>query len=270
MDLGRNPAVVIGVRNGIELMARSGFVAKGIVYLLVGLLGVRAAYGSSDVGSTHTVLLGILRAPFGGFLLTVLALGLAWYAAWRFIEAFADANRKGTKPKGLAARAIYLASGGIYGMLAVDAVAILLEWDNDSGEIRSVLATILVGPLAVFFGILLLVYGVYQIWKGVGGTLSRQLNQGEARREAGKWVIALSRIGLAGRGMVFTVLGYWLLMHPAAVPGVASSSSGASGALRVIDRFPQAETFLAVTAVALIFYGAYQLVHSRYRRINVP
>lgn len=252
-------------------MARSGFVAKGIVYLLVGLLGVRAAFGSSDVASTDRVLSEILRAPLvGGVLLTVLALGLAWYAVWRFIEAFADANRKGTEPKGVAARSIYLASGAIYGLLAVDAVAILLAWDNDSGEIRSLVATILVGPIAVVFGILLLLYGLYQTWKGLDGKLSHQMNQGQARREAGPWVIALSRIGLAGRGMLFAVLGYWLVRHPSAVPGVASSSSGASGALRVIDRFPQAETFLAASALALIFYGAYQLVHSRYRRINVP
>ena len=49
----------------------------------------------------------------------LLAIGLAGYALWRFLEAFADANRKGTAPKALGVRAGYAASGFVYGSLAV-------------------------------------------------------------------------------------------------------------------------------------------------------
>jgi len=258
------------MRNGIELMARTGFVAKGVVYLLLGFLGAKAAFGSSEIASTDRALLGILQAPMGRIMLTVLAVGLAWYAIWRFIEAFADANRKGTEPKGLAARGIYTVSGVIYSALALDAVAILLRWDNDSGEVRSFAASMLQGPLALAAGLGLIVYGLYQLWKGVAGKLSKQLNEGEARREGGKWVIAISRVGLAGRGLVFMVLGYWLTTHPASGPSMASSSGGAAGSLRIVSRLPEGDTFLAFAAIGLMAYGAYQLVHSRYRRINVP
>lgn len=258
------------VRGGIKAMARTGFVAKGVVYLLLGFLGARAAFGSSQVASTDQALLAILRAPLGRVMLTVLTVGLAWYAVWRFIEAFGDANGKGTEPKGLAARSIYVASGVIYAALALDAAAILLRWDNDSGEVRSFAAAFLQGPLALAAGLGLIVYGLYQLWKGLSGKLSKQLNEGEARREAGKWVIAISRIGLAGRGLVFVVLGGWLLMHPASGPSMASSSGGAAGSLRIVSRLPQGETFLAFAAIGLMAYGAYQLVHSRYRRIRVP
>lgn len=250
-------------------MARTGFAAKGIVYLLLGYLGARAAVGSSQAGSTDAVLLEVLRAPLGRLLLTTLAVGLAWYAAWRFIESIGDANGKGHEPKGLAARAIYLVSGCIYAALALDAAAILLHWDNDAGQVRSFLGAFMTGPLAVAAGLLLLAYGVYQLWKGVLGKMSTQLNERAARREAGRWVIGLSRAGVAGRGAVFVVLGYWLVSHPASGPSMASTS-GTAGSLNLFARFPQGETFMAAAALALMAYGAHQLVHSRYRTINVP
>lgn len=250
-------------------MARTGFVAKGTVYLLLGLLGIQAAVGTGQAGSFNRVLIEVLQAPFGRLLLTILAVGLAWYAVWRFIEAFGDANRKGSEPKGLAARGIYFVSGCVYAALAFDATAILMRWDNSSGDVRSIFANLLTGPLAVVAGIAVLAYGVYQFWKGVSGSLSKQLNEGEARREAGPWVLALSRIGIAGRAFVFIALGFWLATHPAVGPSMANGS-GAVGSLRLFERFPQGELFMFAAAVALMAYGAYQLVHSRYRRINVP
>ena len=256
-------------RRGIELMARTGFVAKGVIYLLLGFLGIRAAMGSGQAGSFNRVLIEIIQAPFGKLLLTVLAFGLAWYAVWRFIEAFGDANRKGSEPKGLGARGIYLVSGCVYAALAYDAFAILLQWDNSSGEVRSIFARLLTGPLAVLAGIGLAAYGVYQFWKGISGSLSKQLNAGEARREAGPWIIAISRIGIAGRALVFMGLGYWLATHPSVGPSMAGGS-GAVGSLRLFERFPQGELFMGAAAAGLMAYGAYQLVHSRYRRINVP
>lgn len=254
----------------MEVLARSGFVAKGTVYFLLGYLGLRAALGDSAVAGTQGVLLEILRAPMGRLLLGILAAGLAWYSVWRFIEAFADANRKGTEPKGLAARGIYLVSGLIYSALALDAAAIVLRWDNDSGQVRSVAGPLLHGPLAVLAGAGVAAYGAYQLWKGVRGKLSKQLDAGQAQIELGRWGITVSRFGLAGRGFVFVMLGYWLITHPASGPAVASDSGGAAGSLRLLARLPQGDGFLLVAAAGLMAYGVYQLVHSRYRRITVP
>lgn len=259
------------MRDGIEVMARTGFVAKGVVYILLGFLGVKAALSEARVRSTESALLGVLRAPLGSVMLAVLATGLAWFAVWRFIEAFGDANGKGSEPKGLAARGIYVASGAIYATLALDAFAILLQWENDSGQVRSFAGIFLNNAvIAMAAGLGVAGYGLYQFWKGVAGKLSGQLNEGEARREAGTWVIAVSRAGLAGRGLVFVMLGYWLVTHPASASSVASTSGGAAGSLGLVERLPQGEAFLFAAAAGLMAYGVYQLVHSRYRRIAVP
>lgn len=257
------------MRHGVEMMARSGFAAKGIVYLIFGYLSVRAAFSVGTAGSPQAALVEVLQAPFGRALLAVLAFGLVWYAIWRFLEAFADANGKGNEPKGLARRAGYFASGAVYSALALDAISLVLRWDNDGGEVHSVLAPLLTGWIAALAGIIVLGYGCYQIWKGVQGELGKQLKEGEARREAGHWVILLSRIGLAGRGAVFAFMGYWLATHPASGPSMASDSA-AGGALRLLERLPQGQWILALAAAALMAYGVFQLVHARYRRINVP
>lgn len=257
------------VRGGIEFMARSGFAAKGVVYLVLGYLGIRAAFGAGRSGSTQAALVEVLRAPYGRWLLGALAVGLAWYAIWRFIEAFGDANRKGNEPKGLARRAGYFASGAVYAAIALDALSLVLRWDNESGQARSVLAPLLTGPLAVIAGILVVGYGAYQVWKGFAGKLGKQLKEGEARREAGPWVILLSRIGLAGRGILFVVMGYWLATHPGSGPSMASEST-AGGGLKLLARLPEGEWFMALAAAALMAYGVNQLVHARYRRIDVP
>jgi fumarate reductase subunit D len=256
-------------RDGIELLARGGFAAKGIVYLIFGYLGIQAAFGAGDAGSTQEALLEVLQAPFGRLLLAVLAIGLIWYAIWRFLEAFADANDKGNEPKGLARRTGYFASGAVYSALAFDAVALVLRWESDGGQVRSILAPLLNGWLAVVAGIIVLGYGCYQIWKGFEGKLGKQLKEGEARREAGPWVILLSRIGLAGRGILFAAMGYWLMTHPASGPSMASDST-AGGGLQLLARMPQGQLVMACGAAALMAYGVFQLVHARYRRINVP
>lgn len=250
-------------------MARSGFGAKGVVYLIFGYLGLEAAFGAGRAGSSHAALLEVLRAPFGRALLAALAFGLVWYAIWRLMEALADANGKGSDRKGLARRAGYLASGGVYAAVAFDAAAIVLRLDSNGGEVRSVLAPLLTGPTAIIAGLATAGYGAYQISKGLQGKLGKQLKEGEARREAGSGVILLCRAGLAGRGALFAALGLWLVWHPAAGPSMAGEAA-AGGALRLVARLPQGQWFMAAAAAALMAYGVFQFVHARYRRIDVP
>ena len=83
-------------RPWIERMARCGFGAKGVVYIVVGVLATQAALGR---GGSTTDSLGALHAiaerPSGASLLSVVAVGLVAYALWRFLEAWKDPEGKG-------------------------------------------------------------------------------------------------------------------------------------------------------------------------------
>ena len=78
----------------VETLARIGFAVKGAVYLILGLLALLAGLGERGgrITDTHGAIATLLGQPFGRLVVGVLALGLALYSGWRFLEAFADAN----------------------------------------------------------------------------------------------------------------------------------------------------------------------------------
>jgi hypothetical protein len=99
-------------RPWVERLARLGYAAKGVVYVLVGGLALQAALGpggktTDPAGALRT----IVQQPFGKFLLAVVTLGLIGYALWRFAQSFLDAENKGKDAKGLVKRIGYGLSG---------------------------------------------------------------------------------------------------------------------------------------------------------------
>jgi Domain of Unknown Function (DUF1206) len=80
-----------------------------------------------------------------------------------------------------------------------------------------------------------------------------------------RWIVAVSRFGIAARGIVFCLVGYFAIR--AASEHDASEVGGLAESLRTVaaaGRWP----FLAV-ALGLVAYGVYELVNARYRRIQV-
>src|SRR3954469_18454843 len=91
--------------NPIEVLARLGYGARGIVYGLVGALALLAAIGSGgQTGGSRSALQTLLEQPFGKFWLILIAIGLFGFCTWRFLEALTDADRRGSDMKGWAIR----------------------------------------------------------------------------------------------------------------------------------------------------------------------
>jgi hypothetical protein len=108
-------------------------------------------------------------------------------------------------------------------------------------------------------------YGAYQLYRAVAAKLSRRIDTTEMSAESGRWVIGVSRFGIAARGVVFIAIG-WLFVRAASQhdPSEAGGIGEALRALRDLGRWP----FVAI-AIGLIAYAAYQVVNARYRRIRV-
>ena len=111
----------------IERLARVGFAAKALLYGIVGVLAFRAAFssGGATIGS-RGALASLVRHPFGGIVLIVIAAGLFGYAAWRLIEAWVDPERRGTSLKGLGVRIGDAGRGVVHAALGVQAVRLAL------------------------------------------------------------------------------------------------------------------------------------------------
>lgn len=107
------------VRTGLTIVARFGYVALGLVYIVIGILALWAALGRGGATTDQRgALETIYNQPFGAVLLFLVALGLAGYGLWRLVQAGWDTENKGADAKGIATRIGYAVIGISYFVLA--------------------------------------------------------------------------------------------------------------------------------------------------------
>ena len=82
------------VRQWLVPLARFGFAAQGVVYILIGLIGSLAALAAWHRGGMTTgfrgALVEILSQPYGRIMLGVIAVEFMSYILWRLMQAIAD------------------------------------------------------------------------------------------------------------------------------------------------------------------------------------
>ncbi len=259
-------------RRWVENYARVGFMAKGVVYLILGTLALRSALGAGGrITGQHGVVRGILSEAHGPLLAVVLAVGLAGFALWRLIEAFADANRKGTKVASVITRAGYAASGLIYGTLALDAVLLALGEEGRAGR-SHVVQTLLGGPfgplLVVLVALGVLAYAVVELVRALRGRVDDELGLDAAPAATVPWLSAIVNFGTAARAVVFALVAV-LLLRSAATPSAAAAIDATDG-LRFAARLPEGRWWLAFVAAGFAAYGVEHVVQAFYRRIVAP
>jgi hypothetical protein len=255
----------------LEQLARIGYAAKALLYATVGILAAQAALGR---GGRTTDLAGalreVVRAPMGDALLLVIALGLAGYAVWRIVDAITDAEGKGGDAKGIARRLGSAARGLAHGVLAVAAFHLATGSRDDSaddkGELASRAVDIAGGAWLLWVAAgAILAYACYQLYRAYAAKLGSQLDLGAVSAGVGRWVIGLSRAGLAARGIVFGLIG--VLLVRAARHEAPEEAGGIRDSLEMLGgmgRWP-----LAVVGLGLVAYAVYELLNARYRRIRV-
>ncbi|WP_407522429.1 DUF1206 domain-containing protein [Methylobacterium oryzisoli] len=264
---------MLDARPSLELLARAGYGARGLTYCLVGGLAFLAAIGEGGrTGGSRSALMALLGQPFGRVLLGAVALGLAGFALWRVIEAVTDADRRGRSAKGLAVRAGHLVSGGIYGSLAVSVAGTALGYGRGGAEdqaARDWTAWLLQQPLGAWLvgavGAVVIGAGCAFLLKGWRGDVTRFL---ALPVDARPWATRAGRFGYAARGIVFWLIGGFLIV--AAIESRSSAVKGLGGALRTLREQPYGAALLGLTAAGLAAFGAFGLVQARYRHIDPP
>jgi uncharacterized protein DUF1206 len=256
----------------IERVARFGFAARGLVYILVGLLAAGAATGmGSRATDPHGALRAVGRQPLGTAFLVVLACGLAAYALWRFAQAGLDLERKGSSLSALAVRASFIASGIGHAGLAFSAASLAVGLRQGRSDIvRTWVARLLAEPngrwVVAALGLAVLGSGTYQFYKAYSCNFEDDLVLSRMTERARRWSRRVGRTGLVARGVTFLVIGWFLLR--AALQVDAHEARGLAGALRVLGRQDRGHWLLLVVALGLTAYGLLSLVDARYRRVT--
>jgi hypothetical protein len=256
----------------VERLARVGYASKALLYFTVGSLAVQAGIERSRRGADTQEALRIVRqATFGRVALLTMAAGLIGYAVWRLVEGLVDPDNRGSGARAVALRISFAARGVLHGALGITALRLALRqmpgphrsqtrhwtrvaFDLPGGELLVGLAALAIAG-----------FGLYQLYRAYTSKLSRQLNFGELDGGARRWVVGVSRFGIAARGVVFCVIGLFLgraaIRHDAAKAGGVRESLGF---LAGIGRW-----LFVVVALGLVAYGGYELLNARYRRINL-
>jgi len=76
-------------------LARSGYFARGVVYMIVGLLALAATWTASSLGGAKEALTAILAQPFCAALIWIMVVDLLGYTTWRLVQSVFDTDDHG-------------------------------------------------------------------------------------------------------------------------------------------------------------------------------
>lgn len=251
-----------------EWLARSGLVARGVVYAIIGVLAVKLAL--RDGGETtdqQGALQEIAGQPFGKTLLVLVAVGLGGYALWRLVRA---ALGHGPEQSDDTKSRIGGAASGIgYAFLCVTAVKILSGSSTGSGSPEQTTGGVLDwtgGPILVAVaGAILVGVAADEAYKGLGRRFLKKSKTGRMSRQARRTFTALGVFGHLARAVIFALMGYGLVK--AAVSYDADEAVGLDGALAKLSDASYGPWLLGLVAVGLIGFAAYSVADARYRKV---
>ncbi|WP_262927203.1 DUF1206 domain-containing protein [Phytohalomonas tamaricis] len=255
----------------VTLAARLGYVAKGIVYVMVGWLAVMAAAGlGGQRGGTSAAINELAGQPFGSVMIGLLAAGLFSYMAWRIIQAVFDAEHKGRGLRGIVVRLGFLISGLIYGALALHCIQLLMADASGNSSTRGRTAELMSHPggiaAVLIIGVVFGFVGIRQIWRVWHCSWRANWHTHEMPAHHLRIADAISRCGLTARGIVFLIIAGFLCL--AAINTDPNQAKGLGGALVTLAAQPFGPWLLGAVALGLIAYGGYCFVNARYRNVD--
>ena len=257
--------------NNLKTMARTGFVAKGVVYGIIGILTFKAAIdmGGQKAGQMQ-VLEWLEKQTLGNILLILMALGLLCYAAWRFIQAVKDPEHIGDDKKGKAKRTGFFFSGLLYLGIAVMAALKAFGSSKGSGSSGSAQqSSFLASETGLWvLGIIgagIIIAGIFQFIKAYKNDYYKKLGLAtvgdEKKRETVK---KTAEFGLSARGVILLIIGFFAVK--AAVNSNPSEIKTTQEAFSFIQESAYGPWLMALVAAGLIAYAAYMFLMAKYRR----
>lgn len=252
---------------GLQLLARVGIAARGLVWLVIGLLALSVLVRGGDQQTDQQ---GALRAiadrPLGTALLVVLLLGFLAYAVWLGLSA-AVGHREEQGRDRLLARG----ESGVKAVVYLALAATVLRFLTSGGGADQTASTTaeLMGRsggrlLVGLAGAVVVAVGVGMVVRAVRGDHMDKLDA--ARLPAGRrqLVARLGAVGQAGRGLVVGMVGGFLL--DAAVRFDPARAKGLDAGLQTLAGRSYGPVLLAVVVVGLLAFAAWSFVEAAFRR----
>jgi hypothetical protein len=262
-------------RGWYAVVARTGLVAKGLSFGLVGVLAAKLAIGhGGEATSREGALAQLSHHSFGKAVLIALALGFAAYALWRFVQAFAerqDADENAATTWGK--RAGYIGRGLIYSGLTFSTLKLLAGsggHQSQNEKAHKSTAMVLGWPggrwLVGAAGLVVIGVGCWNLYRGLARKFEDKWRVGKVSHTMRTWGGRAGVVGHVARFVVFGLIG--LFLAKAARDYNPKDAIGLDGALQKLVHASYGPWLLGLTAVGLVAYGIYCLVDARLRDVS--
>ncbi|MEU6476763.1 DUF1206 domain-containing protein [Streptomyces sp. NPDC047017] len=255
-----------------EGAARAGLTARGVIYLLVGVLALRIAFGDGHEQADRSGALATLsHTPFGAVLLWALGAGLAGMALWRLSETvFGSVGPDGRKPvKRLQAAvrcAFYVSAAWSVLALAAGTGGRPRSSDQQSRDVTARALAVPAGQWLVgAAGVGIAVAGVCIGVQALRRSYRDKLDLGGLSRTTRRLVDVTGVGGGTARGVVFAAAGVFAVR--AAVDFRPQQAKGLDDTLRSFAGTPAGPWLLALVAAGLALFGLFSFVLARLRRV---
>jgi hypothetical protein len=266
-----------------ERLARTGLAARGAVFVILGYLVVRIAFGALGSSSTsHSasgpgVAQAIAAQPGGRLMLVLLGTGLLLFALFSSTDALLHHDDERSDVKRWAARLVAAAGAVIYAGFAVycfvTAVSSAASGQNaqqSDAQQAQWSAKVLNWPAGEFWlgllGLVLMVIAVVMAVLAVQSQFAQRLERGRMSRRMWRFAIVTGSIGYVGRAALFGTVGWFVTS--AAIENDPQHGQGVDGAARLLADNGAGGFFLVIVAAALVCFGLYMFVEARYRKVQ--
>jgi hypothetical protein len=254
-----------------EGAARAGLAARGVIYLLVGVLALQIAFGDgkrqADRGGALAELAG---KPFGAALLWALGIGLVGMALWRLSEAlFGSVGSDGRKAGKRLLSAVRCA---FYAFVAYSVLSFAAgsggggSSDEQSKDVTARLLEVPAGQWLVgVAGAGIAVAGVWIAARALLRKYHDKLRLGQMSPRTRRLVDVTGMGGGVARGAVFAVAGGFAVR--AAVDYEPDKAKGLDDTLRSFADTPLGPWLLVGVAAGLVLFGLFSFAMARWRRV---
>ncbi|SKA24981.1 DUF1206 domain-containing protein [Novilysobacter spongiicola] len=255
------------VAGWVPPVARAGYAAKGVVYVLLGYIAFTAAMASGQPEGASGALQSLVDESGGHLMLMLIAVGLLAHVIWRMVQAVLDPEHREHGAKRVFMRLFYALSAVIYGSLAYTAWQLSRQGQTDGGNGTEIwIARLLDKPFGTWLvmaaGVGIIGYGIHQLIKAARGDVNRRMTTSNATTS--RAVRAIGRIGTAARGVVLLPIGWFVFKAGRSYSAATAADTGE--VLQMLER----GGLLAAVGLGLLAYGVHQIAKAVYRRIERP
>lgn len=254
----------------LDRLARAGFVAYGVVHVLIAWLAAHLAFGNSEgSASGQGALEEIAQKPLGATLLWLVAAGLAALAVWQACQAVGghrdcDGAKRWVRRGGSASRAV------VMGLLSVLSVRTALGdagggFGGGGGSTGALMRQPYGEVLVLLAAAVVALVAVLSARRGLGDGWRRDVEVEGRTGHTGSVVEVLARSGYVSRAVAFAVIS--VLLVRAAIEERPRDAGLDQAIVRLRDE-PMGPWLILVVAIGLGCFGLHHVARAWYLRAD--